>query len=82
MKRVKNIEFRWSDTNNSHELIRWLPGGNCIVIAFFDKEGEGYSIRAVGPRLLDAMKDHSETIRVWGYAETVLRAEFELTREE
>ena len=49
--RKGDIEFRWSDTNKKHELVKWEESGkSCFVIAFFDKCTGGYDMRTVGER--------------------------------
>ncbi len=48
--RLGDIEFRWDETNQKHELIRWYKPENCIVVAFFDRSSEGYDMRTVGSR--------------------------------
>ena len=56
--RKGNIEFRWSDCNNAHELVRWR-GDTCCTIAFFQKYKEGYDMRTVGDRFF---QDHDAWI--------------------
>jgi hypothetical protein len=63
--RFRNIEFRWSETNNTYELIQWYKGfqikatgtyeqkETCCVVAFFDKGKEGYDMRTVGDRFFE-----------------------------
>jgi len=55
--RFRNIEFRWNNYNQKHELLRWyedIPGKEiCYVIAFFDKGKEGYDLRTVGSRFFE-----------------------------
>ena len=55
--RFRNVEFRWSKYNNKYELLRWyedIPGKEiCYVIAFFDKDKEGYDLRTVGSRFFE-----------------------------
>jgi len=47
--RKGDIEFRWSDINEKHELVKWEESGeSCFVVAFFDKREEGYDMRTVG----------------------------------
>lgn len=56
-KRIDNLEFRWSGTNQSHELVQWIKrdgsGDFCIVVAFFRIESEGCDISFVGRRPFD-----------------------------
>jgi len=55
--RFRNIEFRWSKHNNKYELVKWNQNPNsetCYVIAFFDKDKEGYyDLRTVGDRFFE-----------------------------
>jgi len=64
MKRVEDLEVRWSDTNRSYELVQWvqyeeglmdIPNAldaneYCFVIAFFREGSEGCNIEFVGDR--------------------------------
>jgi hypothetical protein len=59
--RFRNIEFRWSETNNTYELVKWCKSkvdgceerDYCYVVAFFDKDKEGYDLRTVGDRFFE-----------------------------
>ena len=59
--RFRNIEFRWSETNNTYELVKWCKlkvdgcegRDYCYVVAFFDKGKEGYDMRTVGNRFFE-----------------------------
>ena len=54
--RFRNIEFRWSKCNNKYELVKWNEAPNsdtCYVIAFFDKDKEGYDMRTIGTRFFE-----------------------------
>ena len=67
--RFRNIEFRWSETNKKYELVKWYMGHQiketgtyrgtyeikdyCCVVAFFDKDKEGYDMRTVGDRFFE-----------------------------
>ena len=55
--RFRNIEFRWSKFNNKYELVKWheCEGREiCYVIAFFDKDKEGYyDLRTIGSRFFE-----------------------------
>jgi len=55
--RFRDIEFRWSKFNNKYELVKWYKntneGEHCYVIAFFDKDKEGYDMRTVGDRFFE-----------------------------
>jgi hypothetical protein len=53
--RFRDIEFRWSKYNNKYELVKWNEAPNsdtCYVIAFFDKDKEGYDMRTIGDKVL------------------------------
>jgi len=51
--RYGNIEFRWSEQNQSHELVKWQGISSCYVIAFFDKGKEHYNMRTIGERFFE-----------------------------
>jgi hypothetical protein len=59
--RFRNIEFRWSTYNKKHELVKWYKAevdgceerNYCYVIAFFDKDNEGYNMRTIGDRFFE-----------------------------
>jgi len=54
--RGRDIEFRWSKCNNKYELVKWNEAPNsdtCYVIAFFDKDKEGYDMRTIGTRFFE-----------------------------
>ena len=56
--RFRNMEFRWSKCNNKYELVKWYQSNgsgqeNCYVVAFFDKDKEGYNLRTIGNRFFD-----------------------------
>ena len=60
--RFRNIEFRWSTYNKKHELVKWYKAevdgceerNYCYVVAFFDKDKEGYyDLRTVGDRFFE-----------------------------
>ena len=56
--RFRDIEFRWSKVNNKYELVKWYKDCNqkelCYVLAFFDKDKEGYyDLRTVGDRFFE-----------------------------
>jgi hypothetical protein len=60
--RFRDIEFRWSKCNNKYELVRWykaqIVGSTkeeyCYVVAFFDKDKEGYyDLRTIGSRFFE-----------------------------
>jgi len=50
--RKGNIEFKWDDTNNSHELVKFKDE-LCYVVAFFTKGKEGYDMETVGERFFE-----------------------------
>ena len=80
MKRIDDLEFRWSTTNDKYELVKWLKEDNqkyCIVIAFFDKTCEGCEIRFIGKRPFNVENNKL----VWAmlkYGQTIVDAEVEL----
>ena len=83
-KRIENIEFRWSETNNAYELVQWLIGSfgkdYCIVIAFFDLGDEGCDIRFVGDRPFTTGNKNL----VWNmlrYGQSIVDTVFELEEE-
>jgi len=58
--RFRDIEFRWSTCNKKHELVKWYkPNAEdkyneyCYVVAFFDKNKEGYDMRTIGDRFFE-----------------------------
>jgi len=55
--RFRNIEFRWSNCNNKYELVKWQECEGkeyCYVVAFFDKDKEGYyDLRTIGNRFFE-----------------------------
>ena len=55
--RFRDIEFRWNIYNKKNELVKWYKntndGEHCYVIAFFDKDKEGYDMRTVGDRFFE-----------------------------
>ena len=55
--RFRNIEFRWSTYNKKYELVKWYKveeRNYCYVVAFFDKDKEGYyDLRTVGDRFFE-----------------------------
>ena len=59
--RFRDIEFRWSKCNNKYELVKWktptedsfFKDPTCYVIAFFDKNKEGYDMRTIGDRFFE-----------------------------
>jgi hypothetical protein len=59
--RFRDIEFRWNTYNKKNELVKWYKTkvdgceerNYCYVIAFFDKDKEGYDMRTVGDRFFE-----------------------------
>jgi len=60
--RFRNIEFRWSNCNKKYELVKWntptedsfFKDPTCYVVAFFDKDKEGYyDLRTIGSRFFE-----------------------------
>jgi hypothetical protein len=79
--RFRNIEFRWSKCNNKYELVKWNESPNsdtCYVIAFFDKDKEGYDMRTIGDRFF---KDKDAWV-VGKYALEFLNAIFQIEQDE
>lgn len=49
--KYEDLEFRWSDPNNSYELVKWNKDKEfCYVVAFFDERKDGCEIRFIGDR--------------------------------
>ena len=84
--RFRNIEFRWSVVNKKYELIRWYKAEvdaceereYCYVIAFFDKDKEGYDMRTIGNRFFE----DKDAFVVGKYAIEFLNEIFEIERQE
>ena len=81
--RFRKIEFRWSTCNNKYELVKWYQSNgsgqeNCYVIAFFDKDKEGYDMRTIGDRFFE----HKDAWVVGKYALEFLNAIFDIEKEE
>ena len=81
--RFRNIEFRWSKLNNKYELVKWYQSNgsgqeNCYVIAFFDKDKEGYDMETVGNRFFE----DKDAFVVGKYAIEFLNETFEIERQE
>ncbi len=79
--RFRNIEFRWSKGNNKYELVRWYShnsGESCCVVAFFDRNKEGYDMRTIG----DSFFDDKDAFVVGKYALGFLNAIFQIEQEE
>jgi len=84
-KRINNSEFRWSNINQSYELIEWFKykeKESCIVVAFFRANKEGYDMETVGSRYIDSYDSYpKETMALTRYAFAFLEAEFLLQQE-
>ena len=79
--RFRNIEFRWSKCNNKYELVRWRQNTNsetCYVIAFFDKDKEGYDMRTIGDRFFE----DKDAWVVGKYGLEFLNAIFDIEKQE
>ena len=79
--RFRNIEFRWSKVNNKYELVKWYQntnGENCCVVAFFDKNKEGYDMRTIGSRFFE----DKDAWVVGKYALGYLNAIYYIEKEE
>ena len=84
--RFRNIEFRWSDSNKKHELVKWntptedsfFKDPTCYVIAFFDQTKEGYDMRTIGNRFFE----DKDAWVVGKYALEFLNAIFQIEQDE
>jgi hypothetical protein len=84
--RFRNIEFRWSTCNKKYELVKWYKAEvdgceereYCYVVAFFDKDKEGYDMRTVGDRFFE----DKDAFVVGKYALGFLNAIFEIEKVE
>ena len=79
--RFRNIEFRWSKCNSKYELVKWHQNTNsetCYVIAFFDKDKEGYDMRTISSRFFE----DKDAFVVGKYAIEFLNETFEIERQE
>ena len=80
--RFRNIEFRWSQCNNKYELVKWFTDRenkeHCYVIAFFDKDKEGYDMRTIGDRFFE----DKDAWVVGKYALGFLNEIFEIEQQE
>ncbi len=79
--RFRNIEFCWSRCNNKYELVKWRQNTNsetCYVIAFFDKDKEGYDMRTIGDRFFE----DKDAWVVGKYALEFLNAIFQIEQDE
>ena len=88
--RFRNIEFRWSETNKKYELVKWYMGHQiketgtyeikdyCCVVAFFDKDKEGYDMRTISSRFFE----DKDAWVVGKYAIEFLNAIFQIEKDE
>jgi hypothetical protein len=80
--KFRNIEFRWSDLNKKYELVSWWKDCNhkehCCVVAFFDKDKEGYNLRTIGDRFFE----DKDAWVVGKYALEFLNAIFQIEKDE
>ena len=88
--KFRNIEFRWSDTNNTYELVQWYKSQQiketgtyemkdyCCVVAFFDKGKEGYDMRTVSSRFFE----DKDAFVVGKYAIEFLNETFKIEKDE
>ena len=84
--RFRDIEFRWNIYNKKNELVKWYKTkvdgceerNYCYVIAFFDKDKEGYDMRTVGDRFFE----DKDAWVVGKYALGFLNEIFEIERIE
>jgi hypothetical protein len=84
--RFRNVEFRWSVVNKKYELIKWYKAEvdgceereYCYVVAFFDKDKEGYDMRTIGDRFFE----DKDAFVVGKYAIEFLNETFEIERQE
>jgi len=84
--RFRDIEFRWCKMNNKYELVKWntpaedsfFKDPTCYVIAFFDKDKEGYDMRTVGDRFFE----DKDAWVVGKYALEFLNAIFMIEQDE
>jgi len=50
----EGLEFAYSEGNKGWELCKWMDNGSYnLVIAFFDRDSEGYNMRTVGNRFFE-----------------------------
>lgn len=92
--RFRNIEFRWGETNKKYELVKWYMGHQiketgtyrgtyeikdyCCVVAFFDKDKEGYNMRTISSRFFE----DKDAWVVGKYAIEFLNAIFQIEKDE
>jgi hypothetical protein len=84
--RFRNIEFRWSETNKKYELVKWCKSkvdgceerDYCYVVAFFDKDKEGYNMRTISSRFFE----DKDAFVVGKYAIEFLNETFKIEKDE
>jgi hypothetical protein len=79
--RFRNVEFRWSKSNNKYELVRWRQNPNsetCCVVAFFNKSTEGYDMETIGNRFFE----DKDAFVVAKYGLEFLNAIFQIEQDE
>jgi hypothetical protein len=83
--RFRNVEFRWSETNNKYELVKWYADCTkkeikeyCYTLALFDRTKEGYDMRTVGDRFFE----DKDAWVVGKSAMSFLQDTFEIERQE
>ncbi|MEA1980882.1 MAG: hypothetical protein U9N54_07910 [candidate division Zixibacteria bacterium] len=86
MKRIDNIEFRWSNYNKKYELVQWKKWGDHengefrFVLAFYNKGSEGYEISFVGDRPFK-VEDTNLLWKMLKFGQNVCNAEFDMEEE-
>jgi hypothetical protein len=80
--RFRNIEFRWNTYDNKHELVKWYKveeRNYCYVVAFFDKDKEGYyDMRTISSRFFE----DKDAFVVGKYAIEFLNETFEIEKND
>lgn len=81
IKRVEDLEFRWSDFNKAYEIVRWNETPEyqpyCYVIAFVDRKRDSVDIRFVGDRPF-RYENRDLLWKVMQFAQSYLEAEVAL----
>lgn len=83
-----NLEFKWSDHNSRFEIIEVFSCDNeeccgkdgkesCIVIAYWQKNNEGYYLQFVGDRPFHSAIDREDFWRLAKFGQHYLNALFE-----
>ena len=82
MKKIGNLEVRYSKLNQGYELVQWFDVDNdnkhCIVVAFFQEGSEGCNIEFVGSRPFNTGESLGTLWALLKYGQTIVDAEFEL----